>query len=188
MQGEGDPGPVSRILQAAKAGEPVDQNALFALVYAELKSMAGRQMAGERTGHTLQPTALVHEAYVRLVGGAPVEWANRAHFFFCAAEAMRRILVEHARARSRKKRGGDRRRASLNLAELTAEENPEEFVAVDDAIRRLEESDARAGAIVRLRFFAGLSVAETAAALGLPQRTVEREWTWARTWLFEALR
>jgi len=185
-----EPGPsaVSRIFRAAEAGEPLDQEALFSLVYAELKAIAARQMADERNDHTLQATALVHETYLRLVGRERLVWANRAHFFFSAAEAMRRILVEHARARRRGKRGGGRRREALNLAELSADRNPEEFLAVDDAIRRLEDTDPRAGAVIRLRYFAGLNVDETALALGLPRRTVEREAAYARAWLHEALR
>jgi len=180
---------VSRILRAAEAGEAVDFKALLPLVYDHLRGIAARQMAGERRDHTLEPTALVHEAYLRLVGRDRLAWSSKAHFYAAAAEAMRRILVDHARGRARIKRGGPgRRRVGANLTELVAQDDPQTFLAVDDAIRRLEEVDPRAGSIVRLRLFAGLDVAETAQALDIPQRTVERDWAYARSFLFEKLR
>jgi RNA polymerase sigma factor (TIGR02999 family) len=178
---------VSRILRASEAGEPLDQEALFTLVYDELRQIAARQMARERPGHTLQATALVHEAYERLVAGEPLAWANRAHFFFSAAEAMRRILIEHARARGARKRGGDRARLPVNLADLAANDDPQTILAVDDAISRLEETDPRAARIVRLRFYAGLDLAETSQALQMSERTVRREWSYARVQLFRIL-
>jgi RNA polymerase sigma factor (TIGR02999 family) len=184
---ERDPGAVSRILRAAEQGEPLDQEALFSLVYDELKQIAARHMAGERVGHTLQATALVHEAYHRLVASEPLGWANRAHFFFAAAEAMRRILIEHARARGARKRGGDRVRLPVNLADLAAQDDPDTILAVDDAISRLEETDPRAASIVQLRFYAGLDVEETARALSMSERTVRREWSYARVQLFRIL-
>jgi RNA polymerase sigma factor (TIGR02999 family) len=178
---------VSRILRAAEAGEAANFDALLPLVYDHLRRIAARQMAGERDDHTLEPTALVHEAYMRLIGRDPLAWTTKARFYGAAAEAMRRILVEHARARARFKRGGDRKRVGINLADLVSQNDPETFLAVDEAIRRLEEVDPRAGSIVRLRLFAGLGVAETAQALELPQRTVERDWAYARSFLFEKL-
>ena len=180
-------GPVSRILQAADSGEPVDQDGLFDLVYDELKIIAARQIRGERTDHTLQPTALVHEAYVRLVGGKPIAWATRAHFFFSAAEAMRRVLVDHARRHRSAKRGGGQAHLPLNVAALAAKEDPETILAVDDAILRLEETDPRAAKIVRLRFFAGLSLENTARVLDVSERTVRREWSYARVQLYRML-
>jgi RNA polymerase sigma factor (TIGR02999 family) len=187
VAGETDSREVSRILRAAEAGEPADLAALFPLVYESLRKIAARQMAGERRDHTLQTTALVHETYLRLVGEERLGWSSKAHFYAAAAEAMRRILVEHARARGRVKRGGARRREAVSLADLVSDADPHEFLAVDEALRRLEETDARAGSVARLRLYAGLSVGETAEALGVPLRTVEREWAYARAWLSERL-
>jgi RNA polymerase sigma factor (TIGR02999 family) len=178
---------VSRILRAAQAGEAVDQQELFSLVHDELKRIAARQMAGERAGHTLQTTALVNEAYLRLVGEEPLPWANRAHFFFSAAEAMRRILVDHARARGSAKRGGGRRRLPVNLADLATQDDPETILAVDEAILRLEEQDPRAAQIVRLRFYAGLGIEDIAQALDASERTIRRDWSYARVQLFRLL-
>lgn len=175
---------VSRILHAEK----VDFAALLPLVYDHLRAIAARQMAGERKDHTLEPTALVHEAYLRLVGREPLAWSSKSHFYAAAADAMRRILVDHARARKSVKRGGGRRREPTSLADLVAQDDPAAFLAVDEAILRLEEMDPRAGSIVRLRLYAGLEITEVAEALGLPQRTVERDWAYARTWLFEKLK
>ncbi|MBL8878410.1 MAG: sigma-70 family RNA polymerase sigma factor [Phycisphaerales bacterium] len=166
----------------------VDAGALLPLVYDQLRGMAQRYMNAERRNHTLQATALVHEAYARLAGGRSVEWENRAHFFAAAAEAMRRILVEHARARACQKRGGGeenapRRRLPLDRLELTLDQNPEEILSVDEAISRLEQQDPDLGRIVRLRFFAGLSEQEVAAVLGITDRTVRREWSLAKALL-----
>jgi RNA polymerase sigma factor (TIGR02999 family) len=178
---------VTRILTAIEGGDTGAADKLLPLVYEQLRAIAGQRMAQERAGHTLQATALVHEAYLRLVGSHKVGWANRSHFYLAAAEAMRRILIEHARKRNRIKRGGDRRRAPVSVADLAAAQDSEEIVAVDDAIRRLGEQDAQAAKVVRLRFFAGLSVDETARALDLSPRTVAREWAYARAWLHDAL-
>jgi len=160
---------------------------LLPLVYQQLRAAAQKQMASERSDHTLQATALVHEAYVRLVGPHDVPWENRAHFYVAAAEAMRRVLIEHARKRGRVKRGGGRRRIPLTGEELAEDPNLEEIMSVDAAIRRLEEQDGRMSRIVRLRFFAGLDVKETAAVLGISDRTVRREWALARAWLHREL-
>jgi RNA polymerase sigma factor (TIGR02999 family) len=160
---------------------------LVPLLYAELRTLARAQLRNERSGHTLQTADLVHETYLRLAGGQAQHWHGRRHFFSAAAEAMRRILIEHARRRSRLKRGGGQTRVSLSEVSIT-EENPDELLALDDAIQRLEQQDTRAAEIVRLRFFAGLSVEETADALDVSPRTVKREWAVARAWLFDELR
>ena len=178
---------ISRILERVNSGEPRAANELLPLVYDQLRAAARKQMAQERGDHTLQATALVHEAYLRLVGPQEIPWENRAHFYVAAAEAMRRVLIEHARKRGRVKRGGGQRRIPLSGAELAEDPNLEEIMSVDAAIRRLEERDGRMARIVRLRFFAGLGVGETAAALGLSDRTVRREWALARAWLHREL-
>ena len=179
---------VSRLLRAAESGEPVDMTALLPLVYEQLRRMAARQMAGERKEHTLQATALVHEAYLRLAGDNRLSWKSKAHFYGAAAEAMRRVLIDYARSKGRRKRGGDHQRVAVSMADLVTNADPEEFLAVDEAVCRLKEVAPRAGSIAHLRLYTGLSVAETAEALGIPVRTVERDWAYARTWLFEKLR
>jgi RNA polymerase sigma factor (TIGR02999 family) len=165
---------------------------LLDLVYQQLREIAQQRMNSERRGHTLDATALVHEVYLRLVGNAEVEWANRAHFFYAAAEAMRRILIEHARSRGRLKRGGGSagpagRRVSLDVVDLATEANPEEILSVDEAVRRLEARDPDLGRIVRLRFYAGLTEQEAAAALGVTDRTVRRDWALAKAVLLKDL-
>ena len=178
---------ITRILQKVGSGDAHAAHELLPLIYAQLRAAAQQQMAKERGDHTLQATALVHEAYVRLVGSDEVSWENRAHFYVAAAEAMRRVLIEYARKRGRAKRGGGRKRVPLTGEELAEDPNLEEIMSVDAAIRRLEERDGRMARIVRLRFFAGLGVKETAAALGLSDRTVRREWALARAWLHREL-
>lgn len=189
---ERDPSEITRLLQSSGDGSEDTIRRLLPLVYEELLRIARSRMLGERAGHTLQATALVSEAFLRLVGpgGAQIEWNNRAHFFHAAAEAMRRILIEHARSRGRIKRGRGRGRLALDEIDtaMTPGDCEDEIVALDAAICRLEAQDARAGLIVRLRYFAGLSVEDTAAALSLSPRTVKREWQFARAWLFEQLR
>jgi len=169
---------------------------LLPRVYAQLRAIAQQRLAEERAGHTLQATALVHEAYMRLAGGAGEDrgWANRAHFFAAAAEAMRRILIEHARARMRLKRGGAQRAAGAgrlsigDVADLAESCEPAETIALDGALRRLQDHDPRAAEVVRLRFYAGLSVEQAAEVLGVSPRTVELDWAMARAWLFRAMR
>ncbi len=178
---------VTRILNDAGSGSPAAAAELMPLIYEQLHAIARHRMAAERPGHTLQATALVHEAYLRLLGNTKLAWTRRAHFYLAAAEAMRRILIEHARKRGRIKRGGEQRRVPLGVVDLAADENCEQIVALDGAVRRFEKEDARATDIVRLRFFAGLSVEETAQALGLSKRTVLRDWAYARAWLYRAL-
>ena len=181
------PSDVTGWLEAASTGDPRAARELLPLVYTQLRKAAQKQMVGERSDHTLQATALVHEAYLRLVGSRQTNFDNTAHFYIAAAEAMRRILIEHARKRARVKRGGDLRRISLSAVYLAEEARPEEIMSVADAIQRLEARDDRMAKIVRLRFFVGLSVAETAEALGLSGRTVRREWAMARAWLHREL-
>lgn len=182
---------LTRLMSEASEGPCKAGEELFLRVYDELRSMAAHRMAAERQDHTLDATALVHEAYLRMMGNTEVQWANRAHFFYAAAEAMRRILVEHARAKNRLKRGGGRRR-DLNglegVADLVARSDPEEIMAVDEAVRRLELENPEAAKVVRLRFFAGLSPEETAHAADLSPRTVYRLWAYARAWLFRELK
>jgi RNA polymerase sigma factor (TIGR02999 family) len=170
---------VSRILR-----EPtVDTHRLLPLVYDQLREIAGRRMGGERRGHTLDATGLVHETYLRMLAGQRLGWESKAHFFAAAAEAMRRILVDHARARDRVKRGGGRPRLPLDVVDLATREDPEEILSVEEAIRRLEMRDERLARVVKLRFYAGLSEEETAQALGVTDRTVRRDWTLARAFL-----
>lgn len=180
---------VTRILHDMR-GESRDEviERLFPLVYDELRSIARAQLRNERPEHTLQPTALVHEAYLRLLGASQPAWNDRQHFFRAAAEAMRRILIEHARRRGRAKRGGRQVRVALDHADIPLEDDPDRILALDEAFRRLEKEDPGAADVVRLRFYAGLSVQETAQATGQSERTVKREWAFARAWLFEALR
>ncbi len=160
---------------------------LLPLVYDQLRAVAQRALAAERPDHTLEATALVHEAYLKLVGEREIPWASRAHFYVAAAEAMRRILLDHARARGRVKRGGGRARLTLSgVTDLASK--PDEIVRFDDAFRRLDGESPEAAAIVRLRFFAGLSVEQTAEALGVSTSTVDRRWAFARAWLYQAFR
>ncbi len=189
LPASGGPGryDLTLLLQEAAAGNGDAAEKLLPLIYEQLRAIAQQRMSGERGGHTLQATALVHEAYLKLMGNADAAWASRAHFFHAAAQAMRRILIEHARQRGRLKRGGEFKRQSLERVDLAVEEDPESILALDAAICRLEEKDERAARIVKLRFFAGLSIEETAEAVGLSERTVKREWTYARAWLYRAL-
>lgn len=189
LPASGGPGryDLTLLLQEAAAGNGDAAEKLLPLIYEQLRAIAQQRMSGERSGHTLQATALVHEVYLKLMGNGDAEWASRAHFFHAAAQAMRRILIEHARQRGRLKRGGEFKRQSLERVDLAVEEDPESILALDAAICRLEEKDERAARIVKLRFFAGLSIEETAEAVGLSERTVKREWTYARAWLYRAL-
>ena len=185
---DSNPKIITHLLNEASKGNQKAASELLPLVYRDLHALASRRMASERPEHTLQATALVHEAYLRLVGTQQTTWKGKGQFCLAAAEAMRRILIEYARKRGRVKRGGDYKRVSLDIEVLAREAQPEEIMAVDEAIRRLEKKDPRLGEIVRLRFFVGLSVAETAAALGISDRTVRREWALARAWLSRELK
>ena len=175
---------VTRLLDAAAAGDPRAAADLLPLVYAELRQLAAAHLAAERPGQTLQATALVHEAYLRLVGDGPgPAWNGRGHFFGAAAEAMRRILIDQARHRRTQKAGGELRRTELP-AGLVAAVPDEELLAVDEALGQLESHDPQAAQLVKLRYYAGLSHQEAAAALGLSRRTADRVWALARAWLF----
>jgi RNA polymerase sigma factor (TIGR02999 family) len=176
---------VTQILLDLRHGEEKAAERLLAVVYDELKKLAQAKMRSERADHTLQPTALVHEAFMRLMGGGG-DWENRAHFFGASAEAMRRILVDHARGRGAQKRGAGRNRVSFDVLQL-ADEGPEELIAVDDALSRLEEFDPQKAEVVKLRFFAGLTIEETAAVLGVSVRTVNRSWNFAKAWLYREI-
>lgn len=175
------------LLGRAAAGEREGTDRLLEAVYGQLRRIAQRRMQNERPGHSLQATALVHEAYLRLVRDRDVAWSGRAHFYAAAAQAMERILVEHARKRNRLKRGGDRRPVATDVVDLARDENLEDVVAFKEAIDRLAAEDPRAALVTRLRFYAGLTVEETATAMGVSERTVMREWEYARAWLADAL-
>ncbi len=153
---------------------PDAAEALLPLVYAQLRAIAQKRMAGERPGHTLEATALVHEAYMRLLGNQEINWQSRSHFYGAAAEAMRRILIDHARKKGSQKRGGGRQPIAMNVVDLASEQDPADILALDEAITTLAGEDPRAAEVVRLRFYAGLSVEETAAAMGVSERTVMR--------------
>jgi len=163
-----------------------DLTNLVPAVYARLRELASKQMAQERNDHTLQTTALVHEAYLRLFGTGKVRFASRQQFFRAAAEAMRRILIEHARNRGAAKRGGHLDRIPLDLVDVSINLDRDDILALDDLIEKLEQKSSDAASVVRLRFYAGLSVDETAAALGVNPRTVDRQWKYAKAWLFRA--
>jgi RNA polymerase sigma factor (TIGR02999 family) len=179
---------VTSILNAIEQGEPHAAEQLLPLVYDKLRSLAAQNMAKEAAGQTLQPTALVHEAYLRLVDGNTAQhWNSRGHFFAAAAEAMRRILIERARSKHRVKRGGDARRQDLQEDFLIEEDRLQEFFAVHEALDELERHNAQAAALVKLRFFGGFAHQEAADALGLGRRAADRLWLLARTWLFRAL-
>ena len=165
--------------------EALDQ--LMPIVYDELRRQAARYLRKERPGHTLQTTALIHEAYVRLVDQRQVQWQNRAHFFGIAAQLMRRILVDHARTKKRVKRGGSDIRVSLADANIAIKGQDLDFVALDEALQRLAQIDEQQSRIVELRFFSGLSVEETAEALGISNATVKRDWSMAKAWLHREL-
>ncbi len=177
---------LTRVLNGMGRDE-TPSDVLLPLVYQELRRMAHARMQAEAEDHTLQATALVHEAFLRLTGGADTSWENRAHFFGAAARAMQRVLVDHARARNREKRPGRRNRLPLNVVDLAVEADLEDVLAVEQAVERLEAQDRRLAEIVRLRFYAGLGVAETGDVLGISERTVRREWTVARAWLVREL-
>ena len=177
------PKEVSQLLAAWSDGDEAARDELIPLVYEELRRLAHRYMNRERPGHTLQTSALVNEAFVRLVDQRDVHWQNRAHFFGIAAQMMRRILVDHARSRHYAKRGGDARQVSFDEALIVSEERTAEVVALDEALKGLAEIDQRKSQIVELRFFGGLSIDETAEVLKVSPGTVMRDWTLAKAWL-----
>jgi RNA polymerase sigma factor (TIGR02999 family) len=180
---------VTRLLDAAADGDRRAAAELLPLVYNELRQLAAARMAREAPGQTLDATALVHEAYLRLIGPADVSrWDNRGHFFAAAAEAMRRILVEAARRKRRDKRGGHLNRQPIDPADLAAPESSEHLLALDEALDKLAATDPQAAELVKLRYFAGLTVPQAAAALGVSPRTADAWWAYARAWLLAELR
>lgn len=181
------PSQITMLLNDVSAGVPDARSALLEKVYGQLRAIAQQRMARERPGHTLQATALVHEAYMKMLGDQPIMWQDRGHFYRAAAEAMRRILVDHARKHGAEKRGGDRQRVPLNVLDLASESDPQEILSLDRAIVRLQELDSGAAEVLRLRVFAGLSVEQAAGVLGISERTVKREWTYARAKLMHIL-
>jgi RNA polymerase sigma factor (TIGR02999 family) len=179
---------VTRILDSIQQGDPTAANQLLPLVYTELRKLAAHKMANEQAGHTLQPTALVHEAYLRLTGDGDVHWNGRGHFFAAAAEAMRRILVERARRKHRIRHGGGQRRIDIEHLDVAIASDDEQLLAVNDALDKLAERDKEGADLIKLRFFAGLSNVEAAKALGIPERSAKRVWAYARAWLYEELK
>jgi RNA polymerase sigma factor (TIGR02999 family) len=180
---------VTRILSAIEQGDPHAAEQLLPLVYQELRALAAQRLAQEKPGQTLQATALVHEAYLRLVDVDKVQrWDSRGHFFAAAAEAMRRILLNRARDKKRIKRGAERQRVDLGRIEIALDTNDEQLIELDEALTQLAAEDADAARLVNLRFFAGLTLKDAAVALGLSQRTAERQWAYARAWLYARLR
>jgi RNA polymerase sigma factor (TIGR02999 family) len=178
---------INPLLDTFQKGDPVAAEQLFVLVYSELRRLAAAKMSREAPGQTLQPTALVHEAWLRL-GGDGQRWENRAHFFGAAAEAMRRILVEAARRKHAARRGGGQAHANVDEIQIAAPAEDNELLAVHEALDQLAAHDAQKAELVKLRYFAGLSIEETAAALGISERTAKRHWTYARAWLLDAMR
>ena len=178
---------VTQLLERASEGDPAALANVFPLIYGELRRVAERQLRQEPDGHTLSPTALVHEAYMRLVDYSRVEWNGRAHFLAVAATAMRRILVEHARGHRSEKRGGALRRVPIDAVELGTAERSDLLVALDEALDRLQALDRRQAQVVECRFFGGLTEEETSEALGIGLRTVKRDWAKARSWLHREL-
>jgi len=180
-------GQITRLLDRARQGDRSVADELMILVYDELRRLAQHYMGRERPDHTLQATALVNEAYVRLVGGESGPWQNRAHFFAAAAMAIRRIIVQHARANASQKRGGDWHRTNVDLAILSVGGVNEQILAVDEALGRLAVMDAQKAKLVELRYFAGMTTEEMAEALGVSVRTIGREWELAKAWLSREL-
>jgi RNA polymerase sigma factor (TIGR02999 family) len=179
---------ISALLDELRGGNAQAQTELVALIYPQLREIAQHYLRSERVGHTLQPTALVHETYARLFGSQRTDWKNRAHFFAAVATEMRRILVDYARARNAQKRPG--KQVALSLADIKdlGVAPDQDLVALDEALRRLETLDARAARVVELRFFTGLNEQEAAEALGISVSTLKRDWEYARAWLFSELK
>jgi RNA polymerase sigma factor (TIGR02999 family) len=179
---------VTQLLESIRQGNPQASAELLPLVYEQLRRLAAEKMSRELPGHTLQATALVHEAYIRLVDGhESQQWDSRWHFYAAAAEAMRRIVINRARDKKRIKRGGEFRRVSLDQAEVSLDSDTDDLVALDEALVALEQEDALAAQVVKLRFFAGLKHREVAAALGMSLRSAERQWAYAQAWLYDRL-
>ena len=175
------------ITELLNASDEMSGRALLEEVYGQLRRIAQARMKEERSDHTLQATALVHEVYAKLLGDDDLGWESRAHFFNAAAQAMRRILIDHARTKNAIKRGGEQRRLPISLVDLAEHQHPEDIMALEEAMATLEREDPRAAQVVSLRFYAGLSVERTALAMDVSERTVMREWSFARARLFELL-
>ena len=178
---------VTRILTAIEQGDANAAGKLLPLVYEELRRLATQKMSQEGPGQTLQATALVHEAYIRLAGSEAPAWRGRAHFFAAAAEAMRRILIESARRKQRLKRGAGRQRVDLNGADIATEGPSIDLIALDEALTKLAEEDPAVAGLVKMRYFAGLTLGQGAAVLGISRRTADRYWAYARAWLYEEI-
>ncbi len=178
---------VTRILEAAQQGDPTAAEQLLPLVYEELRRLAAHKMANEAAGQTLQPTALVHEAWLRLVGKEDQKWTGRAHFFGAAAEAMRRILVERARRKRTVRHGGDQQRVDLQEVDLAAPSDDDQFLAVNEALDKLAAQHKEEAELVKLRYFVGMTNEEAAEVLGISVRTAKYYWTHARAWLYNEI-
>ena len=178
---------VTQLLADWGRGDQTALDKLLPLVHEELCRLAHHYMRGERPSHTLQTSALVNEAYVRLVDQKGVQWENRAHFFAVAAQVMRHILIDHARTQRRLKRGGDAQQVPLDEAVVMAPERAEELLALDEALTELEKVDPRCSRVVELRYFGGLSIEETAEVLNVNPTTISRDWRWAKAWLYKAV-
>jgi len=175
---------VTRILLAIEKGDPVAADELLPLVYHELRKLAAHRMANEAPGQTLQPTALVHEAYLRLVGNEDKKWAGRAHFFAAAAEAMRRILIDNARRKRAQRHGGGQQRVDVEDVDIAADADDEQLLAINEALDRLAAGDKVKAELVKLRYFVGMTIEEAAQILGISEPTAKRYWTYARAWLY----
>jgi RNA polymerase sigma factor (TIGR02999 family) len=178
---------VTRILNAIEQGNAKAADELLPLVYEELRRLAAQKMSHEPPGQTLQATALVHEAYIRLVGSEDQNWSGRTHFFAAAAEAMRRILIDNARRKQRLKRGGAQQRVDLEKADITFEDPSTNIIALDEALEKLAQEDPVKADLVKLRYFAGLTIEQSAEILSISRATAERYWSYARAWLFDEI-
>ena len=178
---------VTRVINAIQEGDERAADELLPLVYQELRRLAAQKMSHEPPGQTLQATALVHEAYLRLVGGEGQNWDGRTHFFYAAAEAMRRILIDNARRKKRLKHGGDRQKVDLDQAELHIDGPSDDLIALDEALEKLANTDKASADLIKLRFFAGLTMEQAANILEIPRRSADRNWAYARAWLYRAI-
>lgn len=182
------PEDLTQMLQAAEAGDPRAAEALLPLIYDQLRELAAHKMAKEQAGQTLQPTALVHEAWLKLTREKAQEWNSRRHFFAAAAEAMRRILIDRARKKNRVRHGKGLERIDVAAIDMAATATDQQLLAVDEAVQRLESESPKRAALVKLRFFVGLSIPDAAEALGISESTAKRQWNYSRLWLIKELR
>jgi RNA polymerase sigma-70 factor, ECF subfamily len=184
---EANPGEVTQLLARLRQGDRAAEEKLVPLIYGELRRLAGNHFRGERPGHTLQPTALVHEAYLRLSNLKEIDWQSSGHFFAIAAQMMRRILIDHARSQGSKKRGGGWHAVELETVSIGSAEPLDHLLALDEALERLSRLDHRQARVVELKFFGGLTEEQAAIALGISTRTVKRDWRLAKAWLYQEL-